>query len=264
MRRIHGVELTDLDGYPSLLREAAMAFLRHASERTGQAAQILPIIDEALTRSGKTQIVDLCSGGAGPLLWIANELTQRDESVSMMLTDIYPNQGARELASESEIAAHYEPDPVDARDVPSRLKGLRTIINAFHHFRPDDAQRILASAVAERQPIAVVEVVRRSPWTALAILGTPFHVFLIVPFFRPFRWPWLPLTYLLPVIPLTIFWDAMFSCLRAYSREELTAMARSADPNDSYDWQVEEPRLTGPIRGISLVGIPRESIRPEP
>jgi hypothetical protein len=57
-----------------------------------------------------------------------------------------------------------------------------------------------------------------------------------------------------------IFWDAMFSCLRAYTRNELLVMVRSADPAGGFDWEVDEPRLTGPIRGISLVGIPRERL----
>jgi hypothetical protein len=260
MRRIHGVELSDFEGYPSLLREAAMAFLRHASEQTGQRARILPIVEKALARSGELRILDLCSGGAGPILWIATELHQRGDPVTVTLTDIYPNQGAQELAALSNVAARYEPQPVDAREVGPEHVGLRTIINAFHHFRPPDAQRILASAVEGRQPIAVIEVVRRKVMTALAILGTPFHVLLIVPFLRPFRPAWIPLTYLLPVLPFVIFWDAMFSCMRAYTREELLAIARAADPDDSFEWTVEEPRVTGPIRGIALTGIPRERL----
>ena len=37
----------------------------------------------------------------------------------------------------------YEPGPIDARNVPARLTGLRTIFNGFHHLergrRPHDA-----------------------------------------------------------------------------------------------------------------------------
>jgi hypothetical protein len=237
-----------------------MAFLRHASERTGQAARIRPIIERALARSGETSILDLCSGGAGPLLSIANELTQRGQLVSVSMTDINPSAGAQTMLPAARSAVRYEPEPIDAREVPDQAEGLRTIINAFHHFVPADAQRILASAVAGRRPIAAIEVVRRSPWTALAILGTPFHVLLVLPFLRPFRPAWLPLTYLLPVVPIAIFWDAFVSCLRAYSREELLAMTRGADPADSFEWTVEEPKLTGPIRGIALTGIPRERL----
>jgi len=260
VRRVHSIEFADQPWWPALLRDAALAFLRHASERTGQAARIRPIIERALARSGETSILDLCSGGAGPLLSIASALAQRDQLLSVSLTDVNPSAGAQTLLPAANAVLRYEPEPIDARDVPREARGLRTIINAFHHFAPADAQRILASAVDARRPIAVVEVARRSPWTALAILGTPIHVLLILPWLRPFRPAWLPLTYLLPVVPIAIFWDAFVSCLRAYSGEELLAMTRGADPADSFEWTVEEPKLTGPIRGIALTGIPRERL----
>lgn len=260
MRRIQSIEFADQTWWPPLLRDAAMAFLRHASERTGQAARIRPIVERALARSGETSILDLCSGGAGPLASIASELAERGQPVSVSMTDINPSDAAQTVLAASNSAIRYEPEPIDARDVPHPAKGLRTIINAFHHFGPADAERILASAVAARRPIAVIEVVRRSPWTALAILGTPFHVLLVLPLLRPFRPAWLPLTYLRPVIPIAIFWDAFVSCLRAYSREALLGMAHDADPDGSFEWTVDEPKLTGPIPGITLTGIPRERL----
>jgi hypothetical protein len=60
------------------------------------------------------------------------------------------------------------------------------------------------------------------------------------------------------VIPLSIGWDAFISCLRCYSREELLAMAREADPEQTYDWVVEEPSLMGPLRAIALTGISKQ------
>ena len=88
-------------------------------------------------------------------------------------------------------------------------------------------------------------------------------VLLLLPFLRPFCVAWLPLTYLVPVIPLFILWDAMMSALRTYTTDELLALARAADPNDSFAWQAEERRVTGPLRGIALVGIPRERLTSE-
>jgi hypothetical protein len=65
------------------------------------------------------------------------------------------------------------------------------------------------------------------------------------------------LTYLLPIIPIAIGWDAFISCLRVYTRKELLEMTRSADPAATFVWTVDEPQLTGPIRGICLTGIPK-------
>jgi len=52
-------------------------------------------------------------------------------------------------------------EPVDATNVPADLRGARTVWNAFHHSRPEQARSILANAVADRQAIAVFEVVSR-------------------------------------------------------------------------------------------------------
>lgn len=260
MRRIHGVELSDQSWFPQLLRDASISFLRLGGRQAGHARMIHPIIRDALRRSSETRILDLCSGGGGQALSLLEEFERSGEPLELTLTDIYPNEGARELAAQATGLARYEPAPVDVRDVPAERAGLRTLLNAFHHFRPEEAKGILASAVEAGRPIAILEVVRRNALTALAILGTPIHVLLIVPFLRPLRWSWLPLTYLVPVLPFTILWDALFSCLRAYSRDELLAMARAADPEDGFVWEVEEPAFLGPIRGISLVGIPKQRL----
>ncbi len=260
MRRFHGVELSDLTWFPPVLREAGNAYLRFAGELFGQPEKILPVVESALDRSGEKEILDLCSGGAGPILWIARELAERGRPVPVTLTDFYPSDGARELVAAREPRARYESEPVDAGAVPAERPGLRTIMNAFHHFRPDFGQRVLASAVEARRPIVLFEVARRSPITLLVILGVPFMVLLLVPFLRPFRAAWVPLTYLLPVIPLFILWDAIVSTLRTYTTDELIDLASAADPNDSFDWQAEERRVTGPLRGIALVGIPRERL----
>jgi hypothetical protein len=262
MRRIHGVELSDLEHFPRILRDASMAFLRQATAQTGQHVRLLPVVESALKASGDKKILDLCSGGGGPIFFIAEELAKGEAEISLTLSDYYPNEGARYLAETSSIVAHYEDQSVDARSVSPNSDGLRTIINAFHHFRPPDARQILASAVASRQAICVIEIVRRNLLTALAILGTPIHVFLIIPRLRPFRWAWLPLTYIVPVIPFVIFWDAMMSCFRTYSREELNSLVRAADPEGSFEWTIEEPKILGPIRGIALTGIPNERLVP--
>ncbi len=34
-------------------------------------------------------------------------------------------------------------------------------------------------------------------------------------------------------------------------------LAAAADPHGSFDWQAEERRVAGPLRGIALVGIPK-------
>ena len=62
----------------------------------------------------------------------------------------------------------------------------------------------------------------------LGILFSPLVTLLVVPFLRPFRWAWIPLTYLIPIIPLFIVWDGLVSCLRCYNQDELLALTQAA------------------------------------
>ena len=60
------------------------------------------------------------------------------------------------------------------------------------------------------------------------MLLTPFAVWLMTPFMRPFRWSRLLLTYPLPLVPLTCLWDGIVSQLRAYTADELVELVRRA------------------------------------
>jgi hypothetical protein len=126
--------------------------------------------------------------------------------------------------------------PVDARNVPEELAGLRTFFNAFHHFAPKDAQAILEAAARDRQPIAVIEIPQRSIPTILPLLLLPLVVWVVTPFIRPFSWWRLLLTYPLPAVPFLCLWDGVVSQLRAYHPHELEALARAVD-EPQYEWE---------------------------
>jgi hypothetical protein len=190
---------------------------------------------------------------------LAEELAADGRAVPVTLTDRFPDPGGMPLAKASEAPEfRYDPEPVDATTVAGDRKGLRTLFNAFHHLRPELAGGVLASAVADRRPTAVVEILQRKPIAVLGMLGSPLMALLVVPFMRPFRIAWIPLTYLIPAIPLFIMWDGIVSCFRIYDEQQLLSMAREADPGGSFHWQVQEiPFPPQPIPGIALVGIPR-------
>jgi hypothetical protein len=259
MRRIHAFELEDQSWMPTVLREAGMAYLRFMGARLKTEERLRPLIEGALSRSGEREILDLCSGGGGPMLDLAEALTADGCGVPITLTDRYPDPSAIGLVEASGVPGlRYETESVDAMDVTGDRKGLRTLFNAFHHLKPDQAQGVLASAVAGRRPIAVFEILRRKPLAVLGMLGVPLAVLLLVPFLRPFRLAWIPLTYLIPAIPLFILWDGLVSCFRIYNEEELMSMARAADPDGRLAWEVHDiPVPAQSFPGIALIGIPR-------
>ena len=260
---MHLVELEDQPWFPRLLRDAGTAYLELAARMAGHSALLAPELERVLHASGAKRIVDLCSGGGGPVVAIAEELARGGQPVEVTLTDFYPNLPAFErIRATSGGRISYFPEPVDATHVPAELGGLRTIFNAFHHFRPASAARILGAAVDARQPIAVFEIAGREPATMLGILFSPLLFALALPFLRPFRWAWVPLTYLLPVLPLFVLWDGLVSCLRVYMPDDLRALLErlEARHREAYRWEIAQKRLgAAPAHATILFGVPRPS-----
>jgi len=182
-----------------------------------------------------------------------------------LLTDRYPHGAhAGEVREEPTGRVDFHPDPVDATHVPAGLHGVRTLFLSFHHFRPEPARKILADAVRAGSGIAIFELTERRLISMLgAVLGIPIMVLLLTPFIRPFQWSRLLFTYLLPILPLLIFWDGLVSHLRTYSVEELEQLVAELDAPD-WHWDVRRERLPGmPAACTSLVGYPRADPAPE-
>ncbi len=257
MTRLQLVELEDLDWFPKILRDGGTAYLEFVVRKSGHAALLAPTVQRTLEATGQTRIVDLCSGGAGPTRVVSETLEAAGLPVDVVLSDRFPNTVAlAHAAAESRGRISVSPTPVDATRVPATLTGLRTIFNAFHHFPPDLARRILADAVAARQPIAVFEVVSREPLMLLALLFSPVSVTLTLPFWRPFRWPWLLWTWLIPVMQAFVLWDGLVSWLRIYSVDELRALVATI-PSPDWEWEIGTIRLgDAPAHATYLIGRP--------
>lgn len=208
---------------------------------------------ELLRATGRDRIIDLCSGGAGPVPPLMADLRAAGLPVTATLTDFYPNRAA--FAAAASAVVDSVPDPVDARAVPPELAGVRTLFNAFHHFRPVDAAAVLRDAVRAGQPVGVFEAMdRRLVGVLPMVFLVPLIVLLVTPLVRPFRWDRLVLTYLLPAVPLTVWWDGVVSALRAYTPAELEALGREAGPG--YEWRAGWVPLGGgsPGRLTYLLG----------
>lgn len=216
------------------MRRIATDYLRTVGESFNAFEPITPLLAGALSVSDEKRVVDLCSGGSGPVVTLAERAGERlGLAPSVVLTDLYPNHAAFAFAANrARVPVTSEPRSVDARAVPERLTGVRTLFDAFHHFRPDAARAILADAAAKRAPILVVEATERSlPGIIGMLLFVPLLVLLLTPFVRPFSWARLLLTYVIPVaVPLIVF-DGIVSCLRSYTLAELQELARGLDSN---------------------------------
>jgi len=253
--RLHLFEWNDQPWLPSLLRRAETDYLAAAIDVGRPFTPLASRIAEVCARTGHDRIVDLCSGGAGPWRRLAGEVAaSRAAPVSVVLTDRFPDPAAFARASAGGSIVTGVDEPVDALAVPAHLSGVRTIFDALHHFRPEQARAILADAHRRRQPIVVAEAARRSLTGVLPmLLLVPLPVLALTPRIRPWSAWRLLFTYLIPILPLLITWDGVVSCLRAYRPAELRAMTKGL--ND-FDWEIGELRHRGAVVTY-LVGTPR-------
>jgi hypothetical protein len=262
-RRLHGFELMDLPWWPSALRDAATDYLQALLNHTQPFKPVTSVLEEALRRASCSRIVDLCSGGAGPWEILLPELRERvDPAVEVVLTDLYPNaQAAARCADQPGI--HYELEPVDALSVPAHLGGVRTVVNGFHHFRPAQAQQLLADAVGAGQPIVVLELLQRTwPDLLASAVMVPLSVATTVPRIRPRALRTWALTYLAPVLPWSMAFDTVVSTLRCYRPDELLELAAGVAGADVYEWRAEALRSESGLPVTYLVGLPPERTEP--
>ncbi len=66
MRRFQLIEIGDQTWLPNSIRDALTDYLQFVTYRTQPYAPIVLQLERALKQTNARQIVDLCSGGAGP------------------------------------------------------------------------------------------------------------------------------------------------------------------------------------------------------
>ena len=258
MKRLHLIEIEDQDWCPPTIRNTATDYLQFVLSKAKPYEPVVPVLECALKRAGSRQVLDLCSGGAGPWFWLQHALKDRGLKVSVCLTDKFPNPGAlAQSGRHPSDGIDYHPCSIDATRVPKELPGFRTMFTAFHHFRPAEARAVLADAVRQRRGIAIFEGSERSVLGLLSMLLAPFMVLVMIPFVRPFRWSRLLWTYLIPLVPLVTLFDGLVSCLRTYSVPELRQFAAELGAQD-YEWEIGSLKIPrSPIPVTYLIGVPR-------
>lgn len=253
MSRIHLFEIEDQKWFPNFLRNYVTDFLQFLSNKTKMYEPILPVIEKALTESNTTQIIDLGSGGGGGLIWLNSELKKSIPNLKIILTDFYPNIPAFEQTKKNDDNFDFITEPVDAKNVPPKLTGLRTQFLSLHHFKPKEAEQILQNAIDTNTSIAIFEAQERSFPSILAMLLSPISVLLTTPFIRPFKIGQIIFTYLIPIVPLVVLWDGVISSLRTYSVAEMKELVKNLNGTETYNWEIERVK-SGPGVILYLLG----------
>lgn len=276
MSRRHLMEFEDQPWFPDPIRRAMtdyLSMLGNLLERPYSG--FVPRLAAAMRAAGTTDLVDLCSGGTGPVITITKMLKQREGLVARaLLTDLYPNiERFEQVTARYSDTMSFRADPIDATDVPADIAGFRLLTNAFHHFPPTLGRAILADAYQQRRGIAVYEVLARTPLGVAATLPISASVYVGMPFTRPFTLSRAWMTYVVPVLPFFIGFDGFVSAWRIYSPNELRALVGDIAPDAvatqtangwtvstaDYRWEITRASYGGPVPATWLIGVPTAS-----
>jgi len=256
--RSHLFEFHDLPWYPRVWRRILTAYVGLFGRVFDLFHPIVPRLAHALRQCNSTTILDLCSGASGPLALLQRQLAVEEQlDVTVMLSDKFPNLDAfRHAVRNAGGTLGFIESPIDATAVPTTLQGFRTLFNAFHHFDPVTARTILHDAVTARSGIGVFEYTERSLVWYVSALLSPLFFWLTGPFaIRPASLTALFWIYILPFPVLFGAWDALVSCLRTYSQEDLRTLAGTVAAPD-YIWEVGRIRAFGGWHVTYLIGYP--------
>jgi len=239
MGRLHLPEIEDEKWCPKFIRQATTDILRVFYDIFNTYELAYKKISEIIDITKSTQIVDCCSGSGGPIPHLRDYLNKNNkEFIPITLTDKYPNIACYEQLEAlypNQIVGHRS--PIDATNFPKEMTGLRTIFSSFHHFKPDEAIKVLKNAIDNDAPIAIFETIHRSPADFLRAFLSPLFIPFIIPFSRNLNWRKIFFTYLIPIIPLTFAWDYIASIARTYSIKEMeTLVAQLNAPH--YEWEI--------------------------
>lgn len=258
MRRIHAFEFNDSAWCPRFIRDSIVETLG-TGLRWGRIYDPAgPVFADFCARAGCDAVLDLCTGSGEPASILIDAVRRSGrEPPRFVLSDLFPNVPSMErVAARHDGKIEVVRDPVDATAVPERVdRPARTVVSAFHHFPPALAARILADCVAKRRAVFVLEGFPRRlsrllsivPAMAAALLANPFRT-------RRDRLLKALFTYVLPIIPIAGFWDAVVSVLRVHSETDLRAMVEPL--GGGYEWTYRELPFFPLGRAVAFYGIP--------
>lgn len=264
MKRVQLFEFEDFSWFPSVFRNSMTNLIVVLHKIMGVAPVLGKLIRETLEETGETEVIDLGSGAGGAMPMVHELLVAEGTSISITMTDKHPNpQTISAVNSKSDPTLHYLDSSVDAMDLTRAPKGLKTMVNSFHHMPEENAKAILKSAQETGQPILIYEIAENNIPTVLWWLLLPISLIItatmclfMTPFVRGLTWQQLVFTYLIPIIPLAYAWDGQASLPRMYTFSDIDELLNDI-PTTSYTWKKGPAKdAKGKKRGTYLIGMP--------
>ncbi len=258
--RLQLFEFNDLDWVGTDLRDTIIESLSRGLRWGRTLHGLVEPFARFLDQAGTRRVLDVCAGAGGPAQILTEEFRRAGrEPPELLLTDLFPRAAAWARLARVESAVSAHPEPVDATAIPAALgEGrARMIVNAFHHFPPELAARIVQDAVRARAPIWISEPFDRSPLMFLSFAPFGLAALLANPALSPERTLGKALLSWGPLLPLSLSisaWDGFVSTLRAYEEPELRAMVEPS--GEGYRWTYGTYAYALGGRGYYFYGVP--------
>jgi len=249
-------ELHDQSWMPKFLRQGVTDYLSQLLNYYQLYQPATFLLAKLIQTTGYNKLIDFCSGSGGMLMGLQQTLQKEyNLTITMELTDKFPHPI---LTTNSDLSISYQPLPVDVLHTNQPYHAIRTLFTAFHHFNPQEAFQILSQAVNNNDPIAIFEFNERSWKRCLLDCIIPFSVFHLTPKIKPTSKKRFIFTYLLPILPIMIWWDGIVSNIRTYSVDELKTFVANLEASH-YHWQIGKVPAGLRFYPITyLIGWPKE------
>lgn len=253
LRRLNLFEFNDAPWTPHVLRTTIVEFLHHMALKLGMYRAAFDVVADVVASTGESKVQLLCAGAGGG----ATLLSERLGDCRVVLSDLFPQVDEYRKLGSADPRIEHVACSVDVRDVPAEMQGVRTIINAIHHLRPDDVRAVLQDAVRKRQPLVVIEPVQREALPLLRFLvAAPVLCAALSAWIRPLALRRLLLGLFIPVGSACFVFDGVVSHLRAYTLEEWAVMIDELDDAHTFEWRLTYAPSALGARLTVLKGVP--------
>ena len=245
LKRVQLFEFEDFDWFPSWLRSGMTNLIVILQRMIGTSEVLAELIADIFKEKGVQPIIDLGSGAGGVMPEVIQILKEQYqfEDAQLLMTDLFPNQNIlKKFNDKNDPSISYSEQPIDATNISGTPKGLKTMVNSFHHMKPNEARKILTSAAKSREPLLIYEMgENKLPlllwWLLLplSLLILMIMVLFMTPFVKPLTWQQLVFTYLIPIIPICYAWDGQASLPRMYTMNDMDKLLEGLH-GDDYIW----------------------------
>jgi hypothetical protein len=219
-------ELEDFDWFPSILRKYQMEFIGFMVYQLGFYKSVAQMISNDIKKYKVMRIHDLCSGSGLPAIYIKKEI--QDINVETILSDKYPQQ----IAVTDGVT--YLDQSLDFFNMEMDSDTYYTMYNAYHHFEPDDQQKIVQKALDNHTNLLIVEIIQPTLLNFVSVtVASTIGVWFFCPWIRPFDWRRIVFTYIIPVNVLTVLIDGIITILKSKTVRQYRQFFESKFPGNT-------------------------------